>query len=120
VEALPTQWKRLDWWTAYSDKNFTETDALWDAINPAHGFIAMDRQWAKERHWPDSMHLPSDDSKNVYLLEAYHLLHCVTIIRKTFYEALNRAPKYTYNPPHAGHCIDMMVSTSSSKTLDVH
>lgn len=23
------------------------------------------------------MHLPSDDSKNVYLLEGYHLIHCV-------------------------------------------
>jgi hypothetical protein len=62
------------------------------------------------------MHLPSDDSKNVYLLEAYHLIHCVTIIRKTFYEALNRADKYTYNPPHAGHCIDMMASTFLIRT----
>ena len=77
VETIPTQWKRLSWWTEYSDKNFTETDALWDDINPAHGFIAMDREWAKSKHWPDSMHLPSDDSKNVYLLEAYHLIHCV-------------------------------------------
>lgn len=117
---------RLNWWTEYSDKNFTETDALWDAINPAHGFIAIDREWAKSQHWPDSMHLPSDDSKNVYLLEAYHLLHCVvsiqimqpflrqlantfkTIIRKTFWEAIHRAEKYTFRPPHAGHCIDML------------
>ncbi|KAF2734831.1 hypothetical protein EJ04DRAFT_436316 [Polyplosphaeria fusca] len=108
VDTLPTKWKRLSWWTDYSEKNFTETDALWDDINPAHGFIAMDRAWAKGQHWPDSMHLPSDDSKNVYLLEAYHLIHCVTIIRKTFWEAIHRADKYTFRPPHAGHCIDMM------------
>lgn len=108
VQTLPTQWKRLNWWTEYSDKNFTETDALWDDILPSHGFIAMDRKWAKSQHWPDTMHLPSDDSKNVYLLEAYHLIHCVTIIRKTFWEAIHRADKYTFNPPHAGHCIDMM------------
>ncbi|KAK2742663.1 hypothetical protein FQN55_007782 [Onygenales sp. PD_40] len=108
IDTLPTKFTRINWWTEYSDKNFTETDAAWDAINPAHGFIAMDRQWAKERHWPDSMHLPSDDSKNVYLLEAYHLIHCVTIIRKTFWEAIHRADHYTFNPPHAGHCIDMM------------
>ncbi|KAF2176462.1 hypothetical protein K469DRAFT_698429 [Zopfia rhizophila CBS 207.26] len=108
VETLPTTWMRLNWWTEYSDKNFTETDKLWDDINPAHGFIAMDREWAKSQHWPDSMHLPSDDSKNVYLLEAYHLIHCVTIIRKTFWEAIHGAETYTFNPPHAGHCIDMM------------
>ncbi|EFE41137.1 hypothetical protein TRV_04086 [Trichophyton verrucosum HKI 0517] len=96
-----------------NDKNFTETDAAWDSMNTAHGFIAVDRKWAKERHWPDSMHLPSDDSKNVYLLEAYHLLHCVltpvqAVIRRTFWEAINRADKYTFNPPHSAHCIDTL------------
>ncbi|ORY18125.1 hypothetical protein BCR34DRAFT_621516 [Clohesyomyces aquaticus] len=108
VQTIPTKWSRLNWWTEYTERNFTETDQLWDDINPAHGFIAMDRKWAKSQHWPDSMHLPSDDSKNVYLLEAYHLLHCVTIIRKTFWEAIDRKEKYTFHPPHAGHCIDMM------------
>lgn len=77
VDELPTTYTRFDWWTEYSDKNETEVDAKWDAINPAHGFVAMDRQWTKENHWPDSMHLPQDDSKNVYLLEAYHLIHCL-------------------------------------------
>ncbi|KAF2493675.1 hypothetical protein BU16DRAFT_592112 [Lophium mytilinum] len=107
VEELPEKYTRFNWWTEYSDKNFTETDALWENINPAHGFIAMDRQWAKARHWPDSMHLPSDPSKNVYLLEAYHLLHCVGVIRKSFWQSVHGEELY-YNPPHAGHCIDML------------
>jgi hypothetical protein len=77
VENMPTKWKRFNWWTEYSDKNFTETDALWDDINPAHGFISVDRSWAKIQHWPDTMPMPEDSSKSVYLLEAYHLLHCV-------------------------------------------
>ena len=106
------------------DSNST---ALWDAILPSHGLVAVNREWSRERNWPDSMHLPSDDSKNIYLLEAYHQLHCVVsypfdrmrsftfinfdtrqkIIRKTFWEAVNRKP-YTYNPPHAGHCFDFL------------
>ncbi|EKG09863.1 hypothetical protein MPH_13070 [Macrophomina phaseolina MS6] len=53
------------------------------------------------------MHLPSDDSKNVYLLEAYHMLHCLYVIRKTFWEAVNRE-EYTFNPPHSGHCFDAL------------
>lgn len=94
VDGLPTKFARFNWWTEYSDKNFTETDALWDDISefpattkeygdtkretdPAHGFIAVDREWAMAQHWPKSMHLPSDSSKNVYLLEEYHLMHCI-------------------------------------------
>ncbi|KAF2162477.1 hypothetical protein M409DRAFT_27102 [Zasmidium cellare ATCC 36951] len=107
VDGLPTKFTRFNWWTEYSDKNFTETDALWDDINPAHGFIAVDREWATAQHWPKSMHLPSDSTKNVYLLEAYHLMHCITVIRKTFWQAVHHQD-YTFNPPHAGHCIDMM------------
>ena len=37
----------------------------------------MDRDWAAVQNWPVSMRLPSDPSKGVYLLEAYHQLHCL-------------------------------------------
>ena len=37
----------------------------------------MDEDWVFERHWPESMRLPSDGKKRVYLLEAYHQLHCL-------------------------------------------
>lgn len=43
----------------------------------------MDREWAKQRQWPDSMYLPSDHSKGVYLLEAYHQLHCLVSLDTT-------------------------------------
>jgi hypothetical protein len=125
VDELPTMYRRFDWWTEYSDKNDTEVDAMWDAISPPHGFIAVDHQWAKEQHWPDSMHLPSDHSKAVYLLEAYHMIHCLvssdgrsrgrgvsdilqTIVRKVFWEAVRGADEYSFNPPHAGHCLDSL------------
>ncbi|GIZ42879.1 hypothetical protein CKM354_000612800 [Cercospora kikuchii] len=105
VDELPTIYKRFHWWTEYSDNNDTATDQRWEDINPAHGFIAMNREWALDNHWPDSMHLPSDDRKNVYLLEAYHMIHCLYVIRKTFWEAVNRE-EYTWNPP--GHCFDAL------------
>lgn len=84
IDPLPVKWNRFDWWTEYSDKNATKVDALWDAILPSHGFVAMDTQWAKRRQWPDSMRLPSDESKSVYLLEAYHQLHCIVCRRILF------------------------------------
>ncbi|DAA76251.1 TPA_exp: Uncharacterized protein A8136_0923 [Trichophyton benhamiae CBS 112371] len=86
IDTLPSKFTRFNWWTEYSDKNFTETDAAWDSMNTAHGFIAVDRKWAKERHWPDIQ----------------------AVIRRTFWEAINRADKYTFNPPHSAHCIDTL------------
>ncbi len=75
--ALDTTWTRFWWNTEYSPKNHSESDALWDAILPSHGFVAMDEGWATERQWPESMRLPIDGNKRVYLLEAYHQLHCL-------------------------------------------
>ena len=89
----------------------------------------MDREWAKQRQWPESMYLPSDHSKGVYLLEAYHQLHCLVsldpccvairaivtllrdvqrILRKTFWEAAEHRP-FTYHPSsHMEHCFDTL------------
>lgn len=74
---LKVVWKQIWWNTQYSPHNHTESDHLWDAINPAHGIIAVDHQWATENHWPNAMDLPDDPTKGVYLLEAYHHLHCL-------------------------------------------
>lgn len=52
-------------------------DAAWEAIVPAHGIIAVDKSWAEQRQLPLSMELPSDHTKQVYILEAYHILHCL-------------------------------------------
>ncbi|OAL73383.1 hypothetical protein A7D00_1409 [Trichophyton violaceum] len=29
-------------------------------------------------------------------------------LRRTFWEAVNRADEYTFNPPHSAHCIDTL------------
>lgn len=69
-----------------------------------------------------TMYLPSDHSKGVYLLRAYHQLHCLGIVRapsirilinamnrvigKTFWEAVERRA-YTWSPSaHTDHCFD--------------
>ncbi|GLA81336.1 hypothetical protein AtubIFM56815_004980 [Aspergillus tubingensis] len=81
VDLLRTTWKEFHWNTEYSPQNHSDADQLWAAINPAHGIIAVDRQWAAQNHWPESMTMPDDDSKGVYLLEAYHQLHCLVSLR---------------------------------------
>lgn len=70
--------KPFHWTTDYSStENKSHTEKLWDQIQPSHGFIAIDRTWAEHHKWPESMYLPSDKTKGVYLLEAYHYLHCL-------------------------------------------
>lgn len=76
--ALDTTWEQFWWITEYSGiANKSHTDELWAAILPSHGFVALDREYAKEKGWPQSMYLPHDKTKGVYLLEAYHYLHCL-------------------------------------------
>lgn len=53
------------------------SDELWDNIKPSHGIVAVDRHYAATNGWAEAMYLPGDDSKGVYLLEAYHQLHCL-------------------------------------------
>lgn len=91
VDPLTITWNQFWWNTAYSPKNHSDSDDLWEAILPSHGFVAMDRQWAERRQWPESMYLPSDHSKGVYLLEGYHQLHClVSFVCVTFHPACSR------------------------------
>ena len=71
----------MRWNTVYSPQNHSDSDDLWDAIDPSHGFVAVDREWAAKQQWPVTMYLPSDHSKGVYLLEAYHQLHCLVSLR---------------------------------------
>lgn len=89
----------------------------------------MDHIWAAERGWPSSMNLPSDSSKGVYLLEAYHYLHCLVchaliafrckhhanasnavqnILRETLWEAVEQK-LYIYPPDsRVEYCFDTL------------
>ena len=100
----------------------------WDRIVPAHGIVAVDHEWAASHHLPDTMNLPSDSSKGVYIIDAcvafpfyhdryessnyivnsYHQLHCLIIIRKTFKElSMNQTP--TVPLGHSRHCFDSLL-----------
>ncbi|KAI1455385.1 hypothetical protein F4805DRAFT_459765 [Annulohypoxylon moriforme] len=108
TKELNTVYERFWWNTAYSPANRSDADNLWDEINPAHGIVSVDRDWAAAQGWPLSGYYPGDKTKAVYLLEAYHLLHCIRIMRLTFWEAVDGKP-FTYHPgPHVDHCFDAL------------
>ncbi|ODM19402.1 hypothetical protein SI65_04386 [Aspergillus cristatus] len=109
-QPLDTVWRRF-WWNM-TDHNTNgrqaHVDAIWRDIRPSHGYITMDRDLAKQRGWPESMGLPSNPEKGIYILEAYHYLHCLRVIRETFWEAVEKKP-YTLSPgPHVDYCFDTL------------
>lgn len=106
VPQLPSKLVEFRWRTPYSSPNDTEADALWDAISPAHGHIAVDHKWAKEHNWRESMSVPgTNGTKGLYLLESYHQLHCLRIVRKVLLQLVNGSPP-SYPIQHARHCLD--------------
>ena len=73
-------WTRYSWWSKYSSANPEDgpaVDHAWDSIVPAHGIVAVDHRWAAEKQLPPSMSLPSDAKKGVYIIDAYHQIHCL-------------------------------------------
>lgn len=113
MATVPTgsdSWRQYRWWSKYSSMNEEEVEAVdrnWDQVVPAHGIVAVDHSWAAEHRLPASMDLPSDHSKGVYIIDAYHQLHCLTVLRKTFYQVIRNEP-LTYPLGHSTHCFDSL------------
>ena len=57
--------------------NKTRTQELWDSIKIEPGFVALENQFAKSKHLPDAQRFPWDSNKSVYVLQAYHDMHCL-------------------------------------------
>ncbi|KAI0436033.1 hypothetical protein F4803DRAFT_557407 [Xylaria telfairii] len=108
TDELDTVYKRFWWNTAYSPTNRSNADSLWGEINPAHGVVSVDRKWAAAQGWPLSGYYPGSKEKAVYLLEAYHLLHCIRIMRITLWESIDGKPLTYHHEPHVDHCFDAL------------
>ncbi|KAH6091097.1 hypothetical protein HBI40_166480 [Parastagonospora nodorum] len=105
VEPLPVDYVAFHWDTPWGSRNVTEADQLWEKMNTAHGHIAIDHAWAAVNQWPPSMDVPGKPGKGLYLLQAYHQLHCLRVIRSVFLSMYRQTlPDYPIH--HAHHCFD--------------
>ena len=66
-------------------ENNTARDELWETLAIDRGAVAVDQETIEKHDLPDSMVFPWDTTKKVYIINAYHQLHC--LVR---------------NPPNAG------------------
>ena len=61
-------------------KDQKTVDRAWENVVPAHGITAVDYQWRTEKNLLDTMSLPSDPLKRVYIFDAYHQVHCLVYV----------------------------------------
>lgn len=107
---MPVQYKPFLWNTVYSSEDQTIQDETWDSIVWTHGLIAVDQEWAKSQNWPETMARPNNGTQAVYLLEAYHEVHCLRLIRKMFKESRESpAPLSEHQARHIDHCFDSLL-----------
>ncbi|KAF2160389.1 hypothetical protein M409DRAFT_29235 [Zasmidium cellare ATCC 36951] len=91
----------------WEDDNLTGPNEAWAGINSGHGVIALDIDYATRQGFPDTIIHPYHDDKVVYALEAYHLIHCIQVLRKDY--LLVRDNKTPTKPlEHAMHCYDAL------------
>lgn len=118
---IATQYKPFLWNTEYSSEDKTVQDAMWDSIVWTHGLIAVDQEWAKSQNWPETMARPNNGSQAVYLLEAYHEVHCLRLIRQVLKESLESpAPLSKHQARHIDHCFDSLLQVRPHAQLYFH
>ncbi|MCJ1380089.1 hypothetical protein MMC17_003192 [Xylographa soralifera] len=85
--------------------NHTLLDLRWEAIDINPGVVAIPSAWATQHNLSPTQPFPWDPSKGVYLITAFHTLHCLKNIHRILYDAHHGRP-LSRNITHALHCVD--------------
>ncbi|KAI1384572.1 uncharacterized protein F4822DRAFT_415607 [Hypoxylon trugodes] len=93
--------------TRYSSENETLQDELWHNINVDYGVVALSDQWAAEHGLRTAQRFPWDQSKGIYILHAFHNLHCLKIVHISLAEYRRGAPQ-SRDQHHINHCLDAL------------
>lgn len=112
---IPEVYRQFWWNTAYSSTNETEQDEMWNQILWTHGMIQADKTWAQAQNWPDTMTHPRDQNKGVWLLEGYHEVHCLGVLRRYMNDTFAGEPPSAEDPvvrAHVAHCFDYLLQVS--------
>lgn len=86
-------------------ENHTLLRERWNSLSIDDGIVAIDNDWAEERNLGKGQPFPWDDSKSLYLITAFHSLHCAVNVGQLLYELHHGLPP-TIETSHALHCLD--------------
>jgi hypothetical protein len=66
--------------TLFTSLNETEVDASWSMVEADSGIVALDDSYVELKNLPTAQRFPWDDSKGLYLINAYHNIHCLVYL----------------------------------------
>ncbi|EME85184.1 uncharacterized protein MYCFIDRAFT_85287 [Pseudocercospora fijiensis CIRAD86] len=95
------------YWPTSPSGNLTTSNLAWEKINPGHGAILVTPSFKTTHHLPETIRHPYVPEMYAYALEAYHMIHCIRVLRKDYlllYE--NKVPAKPLE--HAMHCFDAL------------
>ncbi|KAH7338505.1 hypothetical protein BKA66DRAFT_435271, partial [Pyrenochaeta sp. MPI-SDFR-AT-0127] len=87
--------------------NSTIRDNHWDAFDFDRGWVALPHSWAHEHNASPGLNIPDDETKGLFILDAYHQMHCLTVIRSALYTML-RGEEAPPRELHWRHCLDFL------------
>ncbi|CAG8950860.1 hypothetical protein HYFRA_00003077 [Hymenoscyphus fraxineus] len=91
----------------YTSQNTTERHQHWDSINIDRGLIALPTLFASEKGIPIGSTFPWNHNKSLYLINAYHGLHCLKNIYQAFME-YQEGRSQSFEGGHIIHCLDQL------------
>jgi len=115
---LQVKW---DQQSVYSSANTTERDHVWDRVNHDIGVVAVPKKWAQEKGLPLGSTWPWNPDKAIYLVNAYHQLHCLKLTYQAFMDQREGRPARVPEH-HVIHCLDQIyddLRCSADDTLRV-
>ena len=70
----------------FDSANRTIEDLAWEspALIPAMGTLALDESWAISKGLPPAQSWPWDEDKGIYILESFHIVHCLVSMLLAF------------------------------------
>jgi hypothetical protein len=117
--------------TEYNHPNRTISDAAWESIDTSPNTISLDKEYTRKHNLSDSIPFPWDPSRGLYIIKAFHHMHCLVCaslpfmqprprknhwirpqknIRHAYNEALLSHPNQPQliPPSHTYHCLDIL------------
>jgi len=89
------------------DGNETARDELWEAINIDRSVIVLDQEEAQRLGLEATDTFAWDSTKKVYIVNAFHQLHCLKILYWAVTDDYKDNPR-SQNYAHLFHCLDAL------------
>ncbi|EPE36852.1 hypothetical protein GLAREA_09015 [Glarea lozoyensis ATCC 20868] len=93
----------------YTSSNRSIADAAWNApiVQSWTGLVALSEDYVQSHDLLPAQQWPWDENKRIYILNGFHNLHCLDVVRQTVLQAYDGKP-LAKPLPHVVHCLDAL------------